>query len=507
MLKMTKIELELISDSDMYLFLMDTIRGGICVVNKKHVKADNIYTRKVHDESSDKKVNKKLKTSDSNKFIMYLDANNLYGHSMSKPLPYKNFKWSDNLTLDLNNLQTGIYEVDIEIPKGLHDKFVDYPLCPEIKNIPEDMLSDYQKYLNDKLNIKYNEKDKKLILDLLPKKNYKVYYKNLEYYLKLGLKEHRILTFDEKPFLKEYIDLNTELIKNSKNDLEKDLFKLMNNAIFGKSMENVLNRSNIKFVNNDPEKLLKLIKQPNFQNAYQISNRLAIVELRPIKTVFNKPIYMGACILEISELHMYEFWYDHLKEKYSDKIKLIYTDTDSFVIEVETDDIYKDMYEDRHLYDYFEYPTNHPNFNLTNKKVYGIYKDDLNGKIITEFTADKPKMYSYEYIDNYLDMLKNFEHNEYKSIKSKIHSNEYIDNYTILNKNKHKGVKISVDLKHNEYKRALNKEELIYKEFYNLQLNKQQIYLDKINKIALNPFDSKRHWIDNINSLPYGYKI
>ena len=163
---------------------MDTIRGGICQVNKKHVKADNIYTRKVHDESSDKKVNKKLKTSDSNKFIMYLDANNLYGHSMSKPLPVKNFKWSDNLTLDSNNLQTGVYEIDIEIPKELHDKFKDYPLCPEIKSINEDILSEYQKYLNDKLNIKYNEKVKKLILDLLPKKNYKVYYKNLEYYLK-----------------------------------------------------------------------------------------------------------------------------------------------------------------------------------------------------------------------------------------------------------------------------------------------------------------------------------
>ena len=169
---------------------------------------------------------------------------------------------------------------------------------PEIESIDENMLSEYQKYLNNKLNIKYNEKDKKLILDLLPKKNYKVYYKNLEYYLKLGVevtKVHRILTFDENPFLKEYIDLNTELRKNSKNDLEKDLFKLMNNAIFGKSMENVLNRSNIKLLNNNPEKLLKLIKQPNFQNAYQISNRLALVESKPIKTTFIKPIYMGAC--------------------------------------------------------------------------------------------------------------------------------------------------------------------------------------------------------------------
>ena len=191
---------------------------------------------------------------------MYLDANDLYGLSISKPSQYKNFKWSNDasegITLNENNLKTGIYEVYIEIPENLHNKFKDFPVCPEIKSIDENNLSDYQKYLNDKLSTKYNEKDKKLILDLLPKKNYKVYYKNLEYYLKLGIKVtkvHKILTFDEKPFLKEFIDLNTNLRKYAKNDLEKDLFKLMNNAIFGKSMENVLNRSNIKLINNDPK--------------------------------------------------------------------------------------------------------------------------------------------------------------------------------------------------------------------------------------------------------------
>ena len=134
---------------------MDTIRGGICVVNKEFVKADNIYLQKVQDESTDKKATKKLKTNDLNKSIMYLDANNLNGYSMSKPLPYK---WLNNdLTLDPNNLQTGIYEVDIEIPEELHDKFKNYLLCPEIKSINEDMLSEYQKYLNDKLNDKYSQ--------------------------------------------------------------------------------------------------------------------------------------------------------------------------------------------------------------------------------------------------------------------------------------------------------------------------------------------------------------
>ena len=465
MLKMTKIELELISDPDMYLFLMDTIKGGISVCNKKHVIADNKY------------IDKNTK---NNKYLMYLDANNLYGVSMVQSLPYKNFKWSDNLTLD--KIQTGIYEVDIEIPKELNDKFKDYPLCSEIKNIPENNLSKYQTYLNNKLNIKYNEKDKKLILDLLPKKNYKIYYKNLEYYMKLGIKItkiHKILTFDEKPFLKEYIDLNTKLRKKATNDLEKDLFKLMNNAIFGKSMENVLNRSNIKLINNDPEKLLKLIKQPNFQHAYEISNKLFLVESKPIKTIFNKPIYLGACILETSKLHMYQFWYDHLKNKYNNKVELVYTDTDSLIIQVETDDIYKDMFEDKDKYDFSEYPPNHSNYDITNKKVLGTFKDELKSRIITEFIGLKPKMYSFNFIENNIE----------------------------INKNIHKGIKNSISLKHDEYKRSLYKEELIYKNFYNLQLNKQNIYLDKINKIALNPFDSKRNWINNIKSLPYGYDV
>ena len=182
---------------------MDSIRGGICQINKKYSRADNKYTRNQHNEWKNKKIKKKfkdkLKTNDLNKYLLYLDANNLYGYSISQKLPYKNFKWSNDLTLD--KIQTGIYEVDISIPKELHYKFKGYPLAPEIKSIQENNLSEDQKYLNNKLNVKYNEKDKKLILDLLPQKNYKIYYKNLEYYMQLGIeidKVHKILTFDEK---------------------------------------------------------------------------------------------------------------------------------------------------------------------------------------------------------------------------------------------------------------------------------------------------------------------
>ena len=167
MLKMTKIELDLISDQDMYLFLIDSIRGGITQVNKKYSKADNKYTRNQYNEWENIKIKKKfknkLKTNNLNKYLLYLDANNLYGYSMSQKLPFSNFKWSNDLALD--KIQTGIYEVDLSIPKILHYKFNDFPLCSEIKNISKNNLSEYQKYLNNKLNIKYIEKDKKLILD------------------------------------------------------------------------------------------------------------------------------------------------------------------------------------------------------------------------------------------------------------------------------------------------------------------------------------------------------
>ena len=291
----------------------------------------------------------------------------------------------------------------------------------------------------------------------------------------------------------------------------------MNNAIFGKSMENVLNRSNIKLFNNDPEKLLKMIRQPNFQNAYQISNKLCLVESKPIKTVFNKLIYMGSVILETSKLHIYQFWYDHLKNKYGDKVELIYTDTDSFIIQVETDDIYRDMLENRNLYDFSDYPKNHPNYDMTNKKVLVKFKDVLNSKIITDFMGLKSKMYTFNYIyyiyyiDNDIEIKLYIIKDEYnnniilnKDDKTVVFEyNEY--NNKEINKNTHKGIKKSLCLKHDEYKRALYKEQLIYKEYYNLQLNKQNIYLDKINRIALNPFDSKRNWINNINSLLFGY--
>ena len=207
-------------------------------------------------------------------------------------------------------------------------------------------------------------------------------------------------------------------------------------------MENVLNKSNVKLINNDPEKLLKLIKEPNFEHIHKISDKQVLVQSKPVKTKFDKPIYLGACILETSKLHMYKFFYNYLKVKYDKKVNLLYTDTDSFVLEIFTDDIYEDMKNDGHLFDFSEYPKNHKFYNIKNKKKIGIFKDELKGAILTEFVALKPKMYSYEYIEN----------------------------NSIINKNRHKGVKQSCTIFHNDYKKCLYKEEILYKEFYNLAI-------------------------------------
>ena len=148
---------------------------------------------------------------------------------------------------------------------------------------------------------------------------------------------------------------------------------------------------------------------------------------------------------------MYQFWYDHLKEKYNNKVELIYTDADSFIIQVETDDIYKDMLENKNLYDFSDYPINHPNYDITNKKVLGKFKDELNNQMITEFIGLKPKMYSFDYIDNNINKCNNCEYDEYNNIIINENDKRIVlkhDQYNnvIVNNNIHKGIKKSICL-------------------------------------------------------------
>ena len=280
--KKTNVKLELLFDYDMLLMVEEEIRGGICHAIHRHAKTNNKY----------------MKNYDKNKessYIQYLDANNLYGWAMSQKLPVNGFKWINNVmeidekfikNYDEDSDKRYILEIDIKYPRKLRDLHSDLPFLPKRMK---------------------NDNCKKLVCNLRNKKKYVVHIRSLKQALNHGLKlkkVHRIIEFNQESWLKPYIDRNTELRKIAKNDFEKDFFKLMNNAVFRKTMENVRKHRDIKLVTTD-KKRSKLVSEPNYHTINLISENLSIIEMRRTKVKMNKPIYLGLSILEISKLLMY----------------------------------------------------------------------------------------------------------------------------------------------------------------------------------------------------------
>ena len=207
MLKITNIKLELMTDIDMFQFIENGMRGGVSHIANRYGKANNKYMKE-YDEKA------------PSKYIMYLDANKLYGWAMSQYLPAGNFKWMSDgeiKQIDLGKYKAEgkkglILEVDLEYPQELHDMHNDYPICPERVKMSDDMLSGYCKKIAEKYKISIGLVSK-LIPTLRNKKEYVLHYRNLQLYLDLGLKIkkiHRVLKFDQSPWLKQYIDFNTE---------------------------------------------------------------------------------------------------------------------------------------------------------------------------------------------------------------------------------------------------------------------------------------------------------
>ena len=189
--------------------------------------------------------------------------------------------------------------------------------------------------------------------------------------------------------------MNTELRKLARNDFEQDLFKLMNNSVFGKIMENIRKHRDIKLVTTDKKRSI-LDSEPNFHAVNLISEDLSIIEMKKTKIKMNKPIYLGLSILEISKILMYEFWHDYMKPKYNHNVRLCYMDTNRFVMNIKTNDFYKDISADvDNRFDTSNYGVNRPLPIGKNKKVIGLMKYELGGEIITEFIALRPKTYSY----------------------------------------------------------------------------------------------------------------
>ena len=189
--------------------------------------------------------------------------------------------------------------------------------------------------------------------------------------------------------------MNTELRKKAKNDFEKDFFKLMNNAVFGKTMENVRKHRDIKLVTTDKRRN-QLVSEPNYYAIKCFSETLVAIEMKKTKIKMNKPIYLGLSLLEISKILMSEFWYNYMKPKYGDNVKLCYMDTDRFIMHIKAEDFYEDIADDvEKPFDTSNYEVDRPLPAGKNKKVIGLMKDELGGTIITEFAALRPKTYAY----------------------------------------------------------------------------------------------------------------
>src|SRR2546426_4978768 len=360
-LKMTNIKLELISDIDKYLFIEKGLRGGVSIITHRKATANN----------------KNMKSFDEkkpSKHIAYFDANNLYGWAMVQSMPYGRFKWIEPEDFKLENVTNSsekghILEADIEYPKELHDLHSEYPFCPEQITVKSEMLSEYCKVIGAKNSDKCG-KLTKLIPTLYNKEKYIIHERNLKQAVDAGLvlkKIHRVLEFEQKSWMKEYIDFNTEKRKLAKNDFEKNFFKLMNNSVFGKTMENVRKRKNFKLIC-DKTKFEKYVAKPTFLNGVIFNENLVGVHYVQEKLKLNKPIYVGFCILDISKTLMYDFHCNFIKNKYGDRARLLFTDTDSLCYEIETKNIYKDMYDNEEMFDLCD--------------VKGKYSDNENKKFL-----------------------------------------------------------------------------------------------------------------------------
>ena len=452
-LKKTNIELELLTDYDMLFLVEKGIRGGICHSIQRTI-ANNKYMQNYNN-------------NEESSYIQYLDAINLYGWAMSKKLPTNGFKWIDNNKINEdfiknyneNNDKGYILEVDVKYPKRLHE------------------LHSHLPFVSERMKV---NKCKKLVCNLFNKKKYVEQINALKQALNHGLKLkkiHRIIEFNQEAWLKPYIDMNTELRKEAKNDFEKDLFKLMNNSVFGKTMESIRKHRDIKLVTTD-KKRSKLSSEPNYHTINLISEDLSIIDTKKTEVKMNKPIYLGLSILEISKTLTFEFWYDYMKPKYDNNVKLCYMDTDSCIMNIKTNDFYKDISNDvENRFDTSNYEVNRP-LPTGKKKVNGLMKDELGGKIITEFVTLRPKTYSFLTDDGKED--KKAEGTKKCVIKKKI--------------------------KFNDYKKCLFSDELILRSQQRFISKKHDVYTENVNKIALSNNDDKRIVSSNkVSSDPYGY--
>ena len=301
--------------------------------------------------------------------------------------------------------------------------------------------------------------------------------------------------------------MNTDLRKKAKNDFEKDFFKLMNNAVFGKTMENVRKHRDIKLVTTERRRNY-LVSEPNYHTTKFFTENLLAIEMKKTEILMNKPVHLGLSILELSKILMYEFWYDYVKPKYGEKVKLCYMDTDSFIVYIKTDDIYKDIAEDVETrFDTSNYELDRPLPKGKNKKVIGLMKDELGGKIMTKFVGLRAKTYSYLIDDGSED--KKAKGTKKCVIKRKLKFENYkncleatqLDNKT----NYPEKNEINLESLKEDHKEFIKNNKLILKTQQRFKSERHNVFTEEINKIILSSNDDKIiHSIHSMEIYAYG---
>ena len=502
LLKHTQIELELLTDIDMHISIDSSIRGGVCVVSQRLAEANN-------PEVEGYDANRETSS------LLYLDANALYAHAMGKALPIDKYRWGDVagwnreriLSQGEDDPEGAFLCVDVDYPVNLHDAHNDYPLLPERQKVPWEKLSPYQQRVWGDVNYKPHEK---LIGSLENKRKYWIHVLSLKFALEQGLrlvKIHQVIEFRQGPWMKPYIDRLTQMRQKAANAFEKDLYKLMVNALFGKTMENVRNRRDIQAMFHGSEKFRRWVANPGFASRNRVGANLVIAERTRCAVTLDKPVPIGSAVLDISKLHMQKFWHETLRPKVQrlgGAADLLYTDTDSLITKITFPAGSNAMLDisggEGTDYDTSDYPKDHPLFSDANKKVTGKFKDESKGLPIAGFVGLRAKLYATK--------LGETAHG--KRVRLEEESGVPAAKRIKLETKKSKGTKMCVTEKEivfEDYKKTLFTGESMSHSQQNFRSHSHQVFTVNVTKTSLSAFDSKRYILDDGNkTLAFGHR-
>ena len=480
----TQTKLESVNNPDLYHLISSNIRGGFTSVGKRHVVADN------------KDVNPHFKPGDKSSYLLYVDFNSLYPTTMSQfKFPKGNFKLlssserrkfllQDLTKIDINGdvgyyLHIDTYPISPEVIKET-DAF---PLCLSQENIKLENVSEYSRSLLHKFKLKIPSKNKKLIAHHNGLHDYLISLPLLQFLLKKGVvikNVRKIYQFEQGEYLKQFIDGNIAQRASATNPFIKNALKLINNAIYGRMLLNQLNYATETKVCQSSPSLLKSFSKPTFQKLNIVSSERTLVTYSKPNVLVDSPIYVGFSVLEYAKLLMYKFWYDVLLKEYGNRIEFVYSDTDSFIFKLETDDLSKEIKGPLAPYlDLSNFPPHHPLYDTSCKGQLGKIKIETGAEFMKEFVALKPKMYSYSTTGatRCFNTLKGVPHCD------------------------------RVDITLEQYRDCMYSGKLYSVTTNRLQFVNQEMSMIANNKLALSPYEDKRFYINENTSVGYGHPL